>query len=69
MAFIEGHTGSRSALPDRLVAQAPIRFSQTLSRAGWPDFVFAFHDRDEIGPRILMAILAAAAGVLIAVAR
>ena len=26
---------------------------KTLSRDGWPDLVFAFHDRDEIGPRML----------------
>jgi predicted RNA binding protein YcfA (HicA-like mRNA interferase family) len=24
-----------------------------LERSGWPDIVFAFHDRDEIGPRML----------------
>ena len=24
-----------------------------LSRPGWPDVVFAFHDREEIGPRML----------------
>jgi predicted RNA binding protein YcfA (HicA-like mRNA interferase family) len=24
-----------------------------LHRTGWPDVVFAFHDRDEIGPRML----------------
>ncbi|NOU09872.1 MAG: type II toxin-antitoxin system HicA family toxin [Nitrospira sp.] len=24
-----------------------------LQRTGWPDVVFAFHDRDEIGPRML----------------
>jgi len=29
---------------------------RTLERAGWPDFVFAFHDRDEIGPRMLARI-------------
>jgi len=29
---------------------------KTLSRTGWPDFVFAFHDRDEIGPRMLSRI-------------
>jgi predicted RNA binding protein YcfA (HicA-like mRNA interferase family) len=29
---------------------------RTLSRAGWPDFVFAFHDGDEIGPRMLSRI-------------
>ncbi|MDG4549917.1 MAG: type II toxin-antitoxin system HicA family toxin [Candidatus Contendobacter sp.] len=29
---------------------------RTLSRAGWPDFVFSFHDREEIGPRMLARI-------------
>lgn len=24
-----------------------------LARPGWPDVVFAFHDNDEIGPRML----------------
>ena len=24
-----------------------------LERAGWPDVVFAFHDNDEIGPKML----------------
>jgi predicted RNA binding protein YcfA (HicA-like mRNA interferase family) len=27
-----------------------------LSRPGWPDFVFAFHDDAEIGPRMLARI-------------
>jgi predicted RNA binding protein YcfA (HicA-like mRNA interferase family) len=27
-----------------------------LVRSGWPDFVFAFHDADEIGPRMLARI-------------
>lgn len=26
---------------------------KTLSRPGWPDVVFAFHDGEEIGPRML----------------
>ena len=26
---------------------------RTLARAGWPDVVFAFHDDEEIGPRML----------------
>ncbi len=26
---------------------------RVLARPGWPDVVFAFHDRDEIGPRML----------------
>jgi predicted RNA binding protein YcfA (HicA-like mRNA interferase family) len=29
---------------------------RTLSRAGWPDFIFAFHDGEEIGPRMLARI-------------
>ena len=27
-----------------------------LSRMGWPDFVFAFHDSEEIGPKMLARI-------------
>jgi predicted RNA binding protein YcfA (HicA-like mRNA interferase family) len=27
-----------------------------LSRPGWPDVVFAFHDKDEIGPKMLVRI-------------
>ncbi|MFL5519468.1 MAG: type II toxin-antitoxin system HicA family toxin, partial [Gemmatimonadales bacterium] len=27
-----------------------------LARSGWPDFVFAFHDNEEIGPRMLARI-------------
>ena len=27
-----------------------------LARDGWPDFVFAFHDGEEIGPRMLARI-------------
>ncbi len=27
-----------------------------LSRRGWPDYVWAFHDREEIGPRMLARI-------------
>lgn len=26
---------------------------RTLAREGWPDYVFAFHDGDELGPRML----------------
>jgi predicted RNA binding protein YcfA (HicA-like mRNA interferase family) len=29
---------------------------RTLSREGLPDFVFAFHDGEEIGPRMLTRI-------------
>ena len=29
---------------------------RTLSRPGWEDFVFAFHDSEEIGPRMLARV-------------
>jgi predicted RNA binding protein YcfA (HicA-like mRNA interferase family) len=29
---------------------------RVLARAGWPDYVFAFNDSDEIGPRMLARI-------------
>lgn len=29
---------------------------RTLERSGWPDYVFAFHDSEEIGPRMLARV-------------
>ncbi len=29
---------------------------KTLARTDWPDYVFAFHDGDEIGPKMLARI-------------
>jgi len=29
---------------------------RVLARDGWPDFVFAFHDREEIGPKMLSRV-------------
>lgn len=29
---------------------------RTLTRPGWPDYVFAFHDGEEIGPRMLARV-------------
>lgn len=29
---------------------------RVLARSGWPDFVFAFHDSEEVGPRMLARI-------------
>jgi predicted RNA binding protein YcfA (HicA-like mRNA interferase family) len=29
---------------------------RTLTRPGWPDYVFAFHDNDGIGPRMLARV-------------
>jgi predicted RNA binding protein YcfA (HicA-like mRNA interferase family) len=35
---------------------------RTLSRSGWPDFTFAFHDDVEIGP-VMLAKIAKATGL------
>jgi len=29
---------------------------RVLTRSGWPDYVFAFHEREEIGPKMLARI-------------
>ena len=29
---------------------------RVLARPGWPDYVFAFHDTEEIGPKMLARI-------------
>ena len=29
---------------------------RTLTRSGWADYTFAFHDTEEIGPRMLVRI-------------
>ena len=29
---------------------------RVLERDGWPDYLFAFHDGDEVGPRMLARI-------------
>lgn len=29
---------------------------RVLARQGWPDYVFAFHDGDELGPRMLARV-------------
>lgn len=57
--------GSRKA---RLVLAALLRIGwsvkrqrgsshRILARNGWPDFVFAFHDGEEIGPKMLARVV------------
>lgn len=55
-----------AAAPARRVLAALLRIGwtvkrqsgshRTLARAAWPDFVFAFHDQEEIGPKMLARI-------------
>jgi len=58
------HWGSRRA---RAVLAALVRIGRqikrqsggshkVLARSGWDDFIFAFHDGDEIGPRMMARI-------------
>jgi hypothetical protein len=52
--------GQNAACPCRIAAhwldgQAAISH-RTLQRSGYPDYVFAFHDREELGPRMLARI-------------
>ena len=42
--------------PHRLDHKRQSGSHRTLSRVGWPDFVFAFHDKEELGPRMLARI-------------
>ena len=56
MAVIPRSARPSGALPHRLAAQREAGSHKTLVREGWPDFVFAFHDSDEIGPRMLARI-------------
>lgn len=37
-------------------AKRQVGSHQLLERPGWSDYVFAFHDREEIGPKMLARI-------------
>jgi predicted RNA binding protein YcfA (HicA-like mRNA interferase family) len=38
------------------VVKRQVGSHRLLARPGWPDFLFAFHDNEEIGPRMLARI-------------
>ena len=46
----------RSLLRSGWVVRRQSGSHRVLSREGWPNFVFAFHDAEEIGPRMLARI-------------
>jgi hypothetical protein len=48
--------GAGGAAADRLDIKRQSGSHRTLSRDGWPDLVFAFHDGEEIGPCMLARI-------------
>lgn len=39
-----------------IIKRQSVGSHRVLERPGWPDFVFAFHDSDEIGPVMLRRI-------------
>ena len=52
VAFVEGQACTCRTLPLKRQSGS----HKTLSRSDWPDFAFAFHDGEEIGPRMLARI-------------
>lgn len=56
MAKQTGAAGARRAASDRLAREADQRLASHAPRDQWPDFVFEFHDGEEIGPRMLARI-------------
>jgi hypothetical protein len=52
----QGATGVGGAVADWLEREAAKWIAPHTTAAGLVDFVFAFHDREEIGPRMLARI-------------
>lgn len=56
MAFRQGQACAGGVLGLGWSLKRQTGSHRTLSRDGWPDYVFAFHDGEEIGPRMLARI-------------
>lgn len=56
MARSQGQTGIGRAADAGLAGQRQTGSHKTLAREGWADVVFAFHDGEEIGPRMLARV-------------
>ena len=56
MAIRQGQARPRRAPPHRVGVKRESSSHKTLMRPGWPDVVFASHDKDEIGPKMLARI-------------
>ena len=48
--------GGDRASEERLRVKRQTGSHRVLSRGGWRDYIFSFHDNDELGPRILARI-------------
>jgi len=53
MVISQSEACSRRASPIGWNIKRESGSHKILSRPGWPDVVFAFHDKDEIGPKML----------------
>jgi len=56
VACRQGATGTCGAPGIGWLLKRTTGSHRTLERPGWPDYVFAFHDDDEVGPRMLACI-------------
>jgi predicted RNA binding protein YcfA (HicA-like mRNA interferase family) len=56
MAKQQGKAGLSALLRIGWTVKRQVGSHQLLERAGWSDYVFAFHDREEIGPKMLAKI-------------
>ena len=56
MAFNQGKAIVGGIASARLADQTPVRSHKTLTRDASNDFVFAFHDSEEVGPKMLARI-------------
>ena len=56
MAVHQGQTPACRVVWHRMEVKRQSGSHRTLVREGWPDMVFAFHDGEEIGPRMLARI-------------
>jgi hypothetical protein len=57
VGFLQGAHAVSGAFGNRLVSEARGKGShRILEHPGFPDFTFAFHDSDGIGPRMLARI-------------
>jgi hypothetical protein len=52
----QGTSRPFSPLPHRLAVKRTTGSHRVLERSDWPDVVFAFHDSQQIGPRMLARI-------------
>ena len=56
LAVGQGQATLGRAAPNRMDGDLADRVSPTTQAAGWPNYSFAFHDNDEVGPGLLAQI-------------